>query len=283
LHRQGRFVDTADASRFAGLALWRSAVDHETGELNRLKARLTAGDATFGVIVTIPSVAVVQSLASAGVDWMVLDLEHAPIDATSLHAMIAATAGSRTVPLVRLPWSCSWQPKLAMDLGALGIVFPMICTAAQAEQAVRSVRYPPAGDRLWGPFYAPMRWSMSMPKYIAAANDGMLAIATIEHPDGVRNIDEIVATPGLDLAIIGPGDLAMAMGIPGQFEHPDFLQALQAAEDGILGSKVTLGGVARTPDQAKRMLDRGYRALGFGFDWMLLQQSAARFIEDARR
>lgn len=252
-------------------------------ELAGLKARLSGGQPTFGVIVTIPGVAIVQSLVSANVDWLVFDLEHAPIDATSLHGMIAATAGSRTAPLVRLPWSYPWQPKVAMDLGAVGIVFPMICTAEQALQAVRSVRYPPAGERLWGPFYAPMRWSMPMPKYIAAANDAMLAIATIEHPEAIRNIDEIVATPGLDLAIIGPGDLAMAMGIPGQFEHPDFVGAVQEAEQAILRSKVALGGVARTPDQAKRMLDRGYRVVGFGFDWMLLQQSAGRFIEEVRR
>ena len=115
------------------------------------------------------------------------------------------------------------------------------------------------------------------------ANDALLAIATIEHPEAIRNIDEIVATPGLDLAIIGPGDLAMAMGIPGQFEHPDFVGAVQEAERGILRSKVALGGVAMTPEQAKRMVDRGYRVIGFGFDWMLLQQSAGRFIEEVRR
>ena len=75
----------------------------------------------------------------------------------------------------------------------------------------------------------------------------------------------------------------MAMGIPGQFEHPDFVGAVQEAERGILRSKVALGGVAMTPEQAKRMVDRGYRVIGFGFDWMLLQQSAGRFIEEVRR
>jgi 4-hydroxy-2-oxoheptanedioate aldolase len=147
--------------------------------LNRLKAKLAAGDPSFGVIAIIPSIAVVQVLASAGVDWIIIDMEHGPVDISVLHGMISATAGSQTVPLVRLPWSHPWQAKLAMDLGALGIEFPMICTAEQAERAVRAVRYPPTGDRLWGPFYAPMRWAQPIAEYIKAANDNMLAVATI--------------------------------------------------------------------------------------------------------
>lgn len=120
---------------------------------------------------------------------------------------------------------------------------------------VRATKYPPDGDRLWGPFYAPMRWGQSMAEYIKGANDNMLAIATIEHPDAVRNIDEIMGTAGLDLAFIGPGDLAMSLGLPGQFDHPKFLQAVAEAEAGILRSQVALGGVARTPEQARQMLD----------------------------
>ncbi len=253
-----------------------------TGSLDRLKQALAAGQPSFGLIATVPSIQTVQALAGAGVDWLIIDMEHGPIDAASAHAMIVATAGTQTVPWVRLPWSHPWQAKPALDLGALGIVFPMICTRAQAESAVCATRYPPAGERLWGPFYAPMRWGQTMRDYIDTANDGVLAIVTIEHPEAVRNIDEIMSAPGVDLAFIGPGDLAMSLGIPGQFEHPNFMAAVAEAEAGILRSKVPLGGVARTPAQAKQMLDRGYRALVFGFDWMLLQQAATRFLEEVR-
>jgi 4-hydroxy-2-oxoheptanedioate aldolase len=257
--------------------------DASSTKLNRLKTMLAAGSPSFGLFATMPSIQAVQTLASAGVDWLIIDMEHGPIDVSSAHAMIVATAGTTTVPFVRLPWFHPWQAKPAMDLGAMGIVFPMICTREQAEAAVRSMRYPPTGDRLWGPFYAPMRWGQTIPQYVDAANESLLAIITIEHPDAVRNIDEVMSAPGLDVAFIGPGDLAMSLGIPGQFDHPKFKAAVAEAEAGILRSKVPLGGVARTPDQAKQMLDRGYRALVFGFDWMLLQQAAARFLEDIRR
>jgi 4-hydroxy-2-oxoheptanedioate aldolase len=250
--------------------------------VNRLKSQLADGKPTFGVIVTVPSVAVVQTLASAGVDWLVLDLEHASVGPEVLHGMIAATAGTQTTPLVRLPWSNPWQAKLPLDLGAMGIVFPMVCTRQDAENAVRAVKYPPEGGRLWGPFYAPMRWAMPMPDYIASANANVLTIATIEDPAGIENIDAIVDTPGLDLAFIGPGDLAMSLGVAGQFEHPTFLQAVAAAEKAILRSKVALGGVARTPEQARQMMQRGYKALVFGFDWSLLQRSALEFLGKSR-
>jgi 4-hydroxy-2-oxoheptanedioate aldolase len=254
-----------------------------SGKLNRLKELFAARKPTFGLIATIPSIQSVQILANAGVDWLLIDLEHGPIDVSAAHAMIVATAGTSTVPFVRIPWQHPWQAKTVLDLGALGVCFPMICTREQAEAAVRAVRYPPAGDRLWGPFYAPLRWGRSMPEYIQSANEGVLAIITIEHPDAVRNIDEVMSAPGLDLVFIGPGDLAMSLGIPGQFDHPKFKAAVAAAEAGVLRSKVPLGGVARTPDQAKQMLDRGYRTIVFGFDWLLLQQATVGFLEEVRR
>jgi 4-hydroxy-2-oxoheptanedioate aldolase len=250
--------------------------------IGQLRSALSSRTPTFGMIATIPSIQSVQAIASGGLDWILIDMEHGPIDLPSAHAMITATAGTRTVPLVRIASQDPALCKAVMDLGVLGVCFPMICTGGQAEALVRAVRYPPAGDRLWGPFYAPMRWGLPMQEYIAAADDAMLAIATIEHPDAVENIEEIVSVPGLDLAFIGPGDLAMSLGIPGQFDHSRLKDAVAHAEAAVLRSKVALGGVARTPEQARAMLDRGYATIVFGFDWMLLQQGVRSFLEQTR-
>jgi len=252
--------------------------------LNRIKDLVRTGKPSFGIFATIPGVQVVQILASAGFDWVLIDQEHAPNDMASVHTMIVATSGTPMVPFVRIPWTHPWQAKTVMDLGALGVCFPMTCNAEQARQAVRCVRYPPDGDRFWGPFYAPMRWGRSMADYVEHARDDVLCIGTIEHPAAVDNIDEIAATPGLDIAFIGPGDLAMNLGIPGQYDHPKFKEAVTRAEAGLLESKVALGGVARTSDQAKQMLDRGYRVLVLGgFDWMLLQQAGRTLLDEVRQ
>lgn len=163
--------------------------------LNRLRKEWREKRPTFGAIATIPSIPTVQIMAQSGMDWIIVDLEHGPIDLTSAHAMITATAGTPCVPLARIAANEPWLAKAPMDIGALGINFPMICNRADAEKAVRSLRYPPKGDRFWGPFHAPFRWGVSMPDYMATADDDMICMITIEHADAVERIDEIMATP----------------------------------------------------------------------------------------
>ena len=259
-----------------------SQIEPRVQSINRLKEQWARGVATYGAIVTIPSIQVVQVLAHAGLDWIVIDMEHGPVDLAAAHAMVVATAGTATVPMVRLAATFPWLAKPVLDLGALGVVFPMILTRRDAEACVRAVRYPPEGERHWGPFYAPMRWGQSMADYMAGANHAILSVITIEHPAAVDNIDEICATPGLDVAFIGPGDLAMSMGHPGEFTHPDVGAAMARAEAGILRSPLVAGGLARSADEAKRMVDRGYRALVLGFDWSLLQRGVSSVLDGLR-
>src|SRR5918999_5213248 len=144
--------------------------------LNRLRQAWREGRPTFGAIATIPSIQTVQIMARSGIDFIIIDLEHGPIDLGSAHAMVTATSGTPCVPMVRIAANEAWLAKAPMDLGALGINFPMICSRTEAEKAVRSVRYPPNGDRLWGPFHAPFRWGVSMADYMASADDDMICM-----------------------------------------------------------------------------------------------------------
>ncbi len=253
------------------------------GRLNRLKTLWRNGGTALGAIATIPSVQTVQILAQSGLDWILIDMEHGAIDAGTAHAMIAATSGTPLVPFVRVAGSEPWQAKVPLDLGALGICFPMTTTGAAAKAAVRAVRYPPNGDRFWGPFYAPPRWGVSMQDYLDCADDEVLAIGTIEHIDAVDTIDEVVGTPGLDLVFIGPGDLATSMGFKGRADRPEVQTAMKRLEERILRSNVVLGGVAPSPEQANAMISRGYRALVLGFDWSLLQRGTAAAMAGIKR
>jgi len=159
----------------------------------------------------------------------------------------------------------------------------MICSRADAEKAVRSVRYPPRGDRLWGPFHAPFRWGVSMQDYMATADDDMICMITIEHVDAVERIDEIMAVPGIDVAVIGVGDLATSIGKRGLIDDPEVLALAARAEAGILRSGVPLGGAARSAEQANAMIERGYVALALGFDWSLFQRGIAAAFAGIRR
>src|SRR3712207_3666691 len=260
-----------------------SPADRRPPRLNRLRALWAEGRCALGAIATIPSAQVVQVLARSGLDFLLIDMEHGPVGPAEAHAMVAATAGTPLVPLARVAATTAWHAKVPLDLGAMGVCFSLVSTRADAEAAVRAVRYPPLGERAWGPFYAPLRWGVSMRDYLDRADDEVLAIATIEHIDALGSIEEVVSAPGLDLAFVGPGDLATSMGHRGRAEHPEVQAAMLRLEAAIRPSPVALGGVAPTPEQANAMVARGYRALVVGFDWSLLQRGCAAAIEGIAR
>ncbi|MFQ5829277.1 MAG: HpcH/HpaI aldolase/citrate lyase family protein [Candidatus Methylomirabilia bacterium] len=251
--------------------------------LNPLKSRLQAGKPVFGILITMPSVQLMQVLAHAGFDWLFIDMEHGPIDIASAHAMITATAGTPAVPIVRVPWNLPWLVKPVLDAGAWGIVFPMVRSRTEAETAVRAVRYPPEGERGWGPFYAPLRWGVPAPDYVKAANDQLLTVILIEHFEAVRRAHEIASTRGVDVALIAPFDLAATLGHPGQTDHPEVRAAIAKAEAGILRSKAALGGLALSPEQANDMVRRGYRFLALGYDALLLERAAGAALQGITR
>jgi 4-hydroxy-2-oxoheptanedioate aldolase len=251
--------------------------------LNRVRDLWQAGKVAYGVIVTMPSPQIMQMLARAGFDWLLIDLEHGVIDLTTAHAMILATGGTPAVPMARIAVNAAWLAKPLLDAGVLGINMPMVNTKAEATAAGRAVRYPPHGDRMWGPFYAPLRWDLPMREYMHAANEAVISIITIEHIDAVRNIDEILDAPGIDLAVIGPGDLATSLGHYAQPDHPDVLTAIRQVEHAVLKRGIPLGGPAFTANQANRMADAGYRLIGLGFDWTLVQRGAAAVFDGITR
>lgn len=252
--------------------------------INPLRKRLEAGKANAGVLITMPSVNLAQVLASVGFDWLFIDLEHGSIDPASVHHLIAATAGTDCAPIVRIPKPDLALCKPALDAGAMGLIFPMVCTREQAEATVRCVNYPPRGDRGWGPFYAPARWGLKGPlEYFKVANDELLNIVLIEHIDAIDNIEDIVSVPGIDVAIIAPMDLAVSMNHPGDRDHPEVVSAIERAEKAILASPVALGGMALSAAEANAKSARGYRMFVMGYDVMLIEQIAAQLLDGMER
>lgn len=253
------------------------------GEWNRLKRLWRKDKTAFGAIVATPSPQIVQWMAQAGLDWILIDLEHGAIDLAAAHAMIAATSGTDLVPLVRVASRDAWQAKIPLDLGALGVCFPMTTTREDAEAAVKAIKYPPEGERFWGPFSAAPRWGVNVRDYVAKANEEVIVAGTLEHMDAVTHVKEVATTPGLDLLFIGPGDLATSMGLKGRADAPELPEVVRRLEEGVLGSDVILGGVAASAEQANAMMEKGYRALVVGFDWTLLQRGIAGALAGIKR
>ncbi len=244
-------------------------------KLRRADSRLTS------VVCTIPSATVPQAIAASGVDNVIIDLEHGAVDYGSAHAMIAATAGTDCAPIVRIAECTDAQVKRALDLGAEGICFPLIRTAAEADWAVKALRYPPGGSRGFGPFIAQSRWHTDIPGYARDIAPELVCMLLIETVEAIENIEEICAVPGIDVLIVAGFDLSTALGVSGQFDHPDFVAAVERVEAAAHARGLPLGNVGLTEAQAEAAFARGYRIIA-GFDLLWIRARAAELLAWAK-
>lgn len=248
--------------------------------INPLKQKLAAGKPIIGTILTSPSPQFMRMFAECGFDWLGIDLEHGPIGAEATANMVNATLGTDSVPVARLPSGEKWMAKMALDAGCLGLFFPLVMDGAEADRAVKSATYPPVGNRGFGPFHARYRWQQTLTEYALNADDAILKIIMVEHLDAVERIDEILAVPGIDMIFIAPYDLSQSMGLPGQFDHPDFLEMVLKAERAVQDASIELGTFVPTVEKGKAFLDRGYKLLMFAYDGMLIENAITPMVQD---
>jgi 4-hydroxy-2-oxoheptanedioate aldolase len=235
-----------------------------------MKQRLRNGETLAGYLATIPSAVSVQAIAAAGADWVVIDQEHGAVGPESLHAMIAATAGTPCAPLVRVPKIDDAPVKLVLDLGAEGIAFTLVGTAEDAAACVALTRYPPRGRRGWGPFVAHARWGVELFDYLPHRGDETVCMLTIETRAAVENIEAICRVEGIDCMVIGAFDLSTELGVSGRFDAPELRDAVAHLERVILGAGIPLGALALTREQTRALLERGYRLPVHGVDVLML-------------
>lgn len=159
-----------------------------------------------------------EVMARLGFDALCVDLQHGLSEMKDVAPMLQAISQTDTVPVVRVAWNEPAAIMKALDLGAYGIIVPLVNTAAEAAAAVAACRYPPVGMRSSGPIRAVQYGGAD---YVAHANDEIVVMAMIETKEGLANLDAICATPGLDAVYIGPADLSFALGLPPRGDNPD--------------------------------------------------------------
>jgi 4-hydroxy-2-oxoheptanedioate aldolase len=250
---------------------------------NRLKELLKAGTPAIGTLVALPSPPAVEVLANVGFDWLVIDCEHGPIDVETLHAMIRATSGTTTVPTVRVARNLDWLAKQVLDIGAMGVMMPSVNSREEALMAVRAARYPPEGNRGFGPTFAALRWGLEAAEYANIANSEIMAILQIEHLEAVNRIDEILAVPGVDLALLGPYDLSGSLGFLGQVAHPAVQGAIAHVLAAAKKAKVPVGIFGTTPEEINRYLGQGFQAVLIGVDASFLAAGARAVLDGIKR
>jgi 2-keto-3-deoxy-L-rhamnonate aldolase RhmA len=187
-----------------------------------------------------------------------------------------ATKGSETAPLVRVPWNDPVLIKPVLDIGAAGIIVPLVRSVEDVRRAVAACLYPPEGVRGFGPRRPSNYGRLGGPEFCRAANARVLPIVQIEHIEAVEKIGEILAVPGLASIVLGPNDLAGSMGLMGQPEHPDVLRAVVTVISQAQHAGIPVGvGAGDAPDMLVKWVDRGVDWLAMGGDCTLLIRAAA--------
>ena len=176
------------------------------------------GGQTIGGWLSIGNAYTAEVMSGMGFDWLCVDLQHGMLSYDDLTYMLPAISTQDTIPFVRVPWNEPYEIMKALDAGAYGVIVPMVNNAEEAAQAVAACRYPPDGNRSFGPIRAALYGGRG---YAAEANGQIACIAMVETAEGIDKLDEIAATPGLDAIYIGPSDLGYALGLgPAAFDDP---------------------------------------------------------------
>lgn len=195
-----------------------------------LKERLARSELTIGSWITLGHPAIAEIMASAGFDWLVLDMEHSVMELSEAQIIIQVLDKQQCPAIVRLTSNHPDQIKRVMDAGASGVMIPMIKSAEDAKIAVSSVYYPPQGQRGVGLARA-QGYGASFQEYRQWLIENAVIVVMIEHIEAVKQIDSILAVPGVDAYIIGPYDLSGSMGMPGELDHPHVQDAIKHVLD----------------------------------------------------
>jgi 4-hydroxy-2-oxoheptanedioate aldolase len=251
---------------------------------NRLKELWAEGKPTINGWLSIGNPFTAEVMAAQGYDSLCVDIQHGALDYSDALPMLQAMRASGVVPLARVPWLEPGIIMKALDAGALGIICPMVNTAEQAAEFVSYMRYPPRGQRSFGPTRVSFAAGAD---YGARANDEVLAFAMVETAEAMENLEAIAATPGLDGIYVGPADLTLGLHqgrlAPGfDREEPDMVAALERIVAACKANGIVAALHCGTPDYAARAIGWGFSMTTVASDVRLLAAAAGASVKRFR-
>ena len=236
-----------------------------------LKEKLTNNKLTIGSWITIGNPSIVEIMATAGFEWLTIDMEHSVITLDIAQTLISTIQGKNMKALVRVGENNDLLIKQVMDAGADGIIVPMVCSKSDAEKAVSAVQYPMKGKRGVGLARA-QNYGIGFNEYGDWLKNESVIIAQIEHKSAVDNLRDIVNVDGIDGIIIGPYDLSGSLGMPGDFENQNFKDSIYQIETYCIKNNIPLGIHVINPDhdECLKRITEGYTFIAFSLDFYFL-------------
>jgi 2-keto-3-deoxy-L-rhamnonate aldolase RhmA len=245
---------------------------------NPVKKKLEAGHAVLATTITVNSIDVAAHAARMGFDFLWIEMEHSPITLETLRNMVLATRGLPAVPFARVPVNEIWTAKRVLDAGVFGVMFPFTSTPELARQAAAACRYPPVGRRGSGAGLAMFAWP-EVESYHDCADENVVVIAIIEEARAVENIDEIAATPGIDVLFIGTSDLSFSLGLRGKQKEPMLQEAIARIVAAGKKHGKFLGRPAGTAQQIAEYREQGFQLFQTATDIGLMAQGAKSLFQ----
>lgn len=237
-----------------------------------LRQRVLLGESLVGTFLNLGSPAAAEVCARAGLDWVLIDLEHGATGEGDLLAMLHAVAGSGAAPIVRVEQGTRLRVGRALDLGAEGIMVPRIESVEEAHELVSWLRYPPAGVRGVALFTRGLAYGAGGHGAVSPRNDEILGIVQVEGRAALDAVDALAALDGIDLLFVGPADLSHALGIPGRIDQPDYVAAVHSVGRAARAHGKAAGVLLWRAEDVDRYLDAGYTFFSLSSEGALLQQ-----------
>lgn len=249
-----------------------------------LRKKIRNNELTIGSWITIGHPNIAEILANAGFDWLVIDIEHNPIDMSMVQTLITTIQSKGVAALVRVNKNEEVVIKQVLDAGADGVIVPMVCNGCEARRAVDFAKYPPIGKRGVGLARA-QQYGVNFEEYKKWVAEDLVVIAQIEHIEAINHLEEIIHTEGIDGTIIGPYDLSGSLGKPGAFDEPEVKAALDRFISICKAQNVTMGYhmVNSDPQTVQQKIDEGYRFVAYGTDFLFMGDTATRGVKQLKK
>lgn len=249
---------------------------------NRFKRRLAAGQApALGSWLMAAAPATAEAMGHVGFDFLVVDMEHVPIDLGDLAHILRAIGCTGAAPVVRLPWNDQVTIKRVLDCGAETVMVPFVESAEEARAAVSFAKYPPTGLRGVAAVHRASRFGRAS-DYLARADAETVVVVQLETPRAVARLPEIAAVEGVDALFVGPGDLSAAMGRIGQVGHGEVQTLIAEAAKGAHAAGKPIGIVGPSPEMVERFLGYGYGFAAISSDIAMMTGRAADWLGTLR-
>jgi len=246
---------------------------------NRFKKSLLAHQHQRGFWLTLASPYSAEALGGAGFEWLLIDMEHSPNEVDSVLAQLQALALYPVTPIVRPVWNDPLLIKRLLDIGAQTLLLPYVQNAAEAQNAVNSMRYPPIGIRGVSTVTRATHFGR-IKNYMSTCENELCLLVQVETQSGLDNIEEIASVQGVDGIFIGPADLSASLGFPGQQDHPEVIRKIEDAIKRIRACNKGAGILTADKSLAKRYIDCGTTFTAIGVDAGLLARTAEALAKE---